>query len=81
MNNSLTYKPKMFRRRREKDLLYSQHLVSLIFLAGALSFTLIQPRTKSVPEIFYPFFLIYEEYNYVLILCFFALQGRKTDIM
>ncbi|KAF0986377.1 hypothetical protein HZS_4704 [Henneguya salminicola] len=36
---------------------------------------------KSVPEIFYQLFVIYREYNKVLIPCVFALMERKTEIM
>ncbi|KAF0985852.1 hypothetical protein HZS_5331 [Henneguya salminicola] len=36
---------------------------------------------KSVPEIFYPLFVIHGEYNSVLIPCVFALMERKTEIM
>ncbi|KAF0985276.1 hypothetical protein HZS_8040 [Henneguya salminicola] len=36
---------------------------------------------KSVPEIFYQFFVFHGKYNNVLIPCAFALMERKTEIM
>ncbi|KAF0985297.1 hypothetical protein HZS_4561 [Henneguya salminicola] len=58
----------------ERDLFSSQHLVNLVFLAGAPTVTLIPPSSQ---------FLKFsnKEYNSVLILCVFPSMERKTEIM
>ncbi|KAF0990450.1 hypothetical protein HZS_6508 [Henneguya salminicola] len=63
-----------------KDLFSLQHLINLIFLAEAQTFTMIPPSSQFLKFSISCFF-IHGEYNKVLILCVFALMERKNEIM